>query len=77
MIQIEQAQNGIIIKTIYKDESDGVTVFETEDDMGNENYEGRSAVLWHLIDQLGWYGSKHDAKRLRIHIETNEEAANV
>ena len=77
-IILDLAANGIISTTVYSDEEPNlVTVFEMEDDMGNESFEGRAAVLWHLIDQLGWYGSKHNPKRLRVNIESNEEAANV
>lgn len=65
---IDFATNGIVVNTQYEDK-DEVSVFETEDGLGSEIYEGRAAVLWHIIDQLGWYGSKHDAKRIRVKIE--------
>ena len=71
-IEINLAENGVIVHTIHEDVPDQVEVFETEDGMGNELYDGRAAVLWTLIDRLGWYGSKHDEKRIRIVIEERE-----
>lgn len=71
-IVIDCASNGVIATTICNGDK-RVEVFETEDPDGNDNYKGRAAVLWHLIDQLGWYGSKHDEKRVRVDIETSDD----
>lgn len=71
-ILIENAENGVIVTAIDGD-FDGTKVFETEDYSGNENFDARTALLWHLVDRLGWYGSKHDEKRIRINIETKEK----
>ena len=64
---IKTANNGVVITARFHDGTTETSVFETEDT--SDDYQGRAAVLWHIIDQLGWFGSKHDEKRIRVHIE--------
>lgn len=75
IIKIESVKNGLIISTSYSDGTGDVEVFRT-DNCSEDDVEERVAALWHLIDELGWYGSKHDEKRIRVIIETNGEEAN-
>lgn len=62
ILQIEQVTNGFILY----DDSGNKTLYEVDDP--NE-LEGVVNMLYEILVQLGFYGSKHDEKRIRISIE--------
>lgn len=71
MLTIDRVGNGYILTVTEKDEF-GEKVkseqFVYTDDEASDIPETEAAyyLLWSIIDNLGVYGSKYDAKRLRV-----------
>ncbi len=76
-ISIERVDNGFILKSPGDwDESTGkeqIKVFEenSRDEFGE--HEALQKLFYVIIEELGLYGSKHDAKRLRVTLEEKED----
>lgn len=72
-IVIRTTNNGIILSTYYSnDESPVENSYDFDDQSLKEEIHKKQQVLYEVIDQLGWYGSKHDQYRLRININEND-----
>ena len=65
-IIIEKVGNGYIVDGVA-DDGALIVVEEAEHDEHAE-IEAGHRLLWHIIEGLGLYGSKHDAVRLRATI---------
>ena len=66
-LKISRAMNGYVV---CFDNGDMVVeeVFEDEEEEFGELY-SMEKVLWRVLNYFGVFGSKHDKKRIRIHIE--------
>ena len=69
MITIEHAFNGFIV-TDTDAEGNQKQVFQETVDGDIKHVE---LMLWHILESVGYYGSKHDAERIRISIEKKGE----
>lgn len=73
-IMIKPTMNGVFIEIFTEDAetpSESYS-YDTENYIGEDNLEKQQEVMYQIMDLLGWCGSKHDAKRLRLNIETQE-----
>ena len=70
MIKIDSAFNGWIVKYDYTDDDGEIkkpTIFESDDDPLSEK-KAMKRLLYHIMEEFGEYGSKHDPYRIRINI---------
>ena len=70
---IEQVDNGFII-TIpdYEGTSDTVKIVHECSDEEFSEVDAFEAVLWSLVEYFGFYGSKHDEKRIHIDVRPGD-----
>ena len=61
-ITVRPVSNGYIV-----DDGDSTEVVEESDREHGEVYAAAS-LLWRVLEMVGHYGSKHDERRVRIHI---------
>ena len=69
ILKIERVLDGYIF-TDSDDFGDEVNVIEEDD---NDELAGIEKLLWRIVDALGFYGSKHDAERIRIIRQKRED----
>lgn len=71
-ITIETTNNGIIVteEPAFEEDLGSRASWDLVDDLGRGDIEKQAQILYHVIELLGWYGSKHDPKRLRVSVET-------
>jgi len=77
-VEIEKVDNGYIVSIPNFIDGNGNEyaanfVYEEDEQDKFGDLKAFSEALWELVDFFGQYGSKHDAKRLRIKIEDKEE----
>lgn len=60
-LEIEQVDNGFIVRSLSEDTV--ITVFEDRDNL--EHYRD---MCYHVLECLGYIGSKHDKERLKVEI---------
>ena len=72
-LKITKASNGYILQPMGDDhEEEGMMVYEEDDLDEFGELEAMLKVLYGVIEHFGVYGSKHDAKRLRVVIVDRE-----
>ena len=69
-IRIGFAANGWLV---YAPNVTQPTVFEVNEDSDTGEVEAGARLLYHLLELLGLYGSKHDAARLRVTVVRRDD----
>ena len=66
-LKITKASNGYILQPMGDDhEDEGMSVYEEENINKYGELEAMFRALYSVIEYFGVYGSKHDARRLRV-----------
>lgn len=72
-IVIETTDNGAILSTDDQNGEDVRFSYDLETHLGEDDREKQAQLLYQLVELLGWMGSRHDEKRIRINIEPGDK----
>ncbi len=68
-VTIEVADNGYVVSTTASGERTNYVVIEEADEPLGAVRAAQS-LLWEVLEQVGMFGSKHDAARVRVVLQT-------
>lgn len=71
-IMIETTDNGAVLFTDEKEDNVYFS-YDLETHLGEEDRDKQAQFLYQLVDLLGWMGSRHDEKRIRINVEHGDK----